>query len=288
MDKLRQGLNWIDSLWADYVMEMDRKRQEEAVYQPLLTTMRAAVRNLCSGAWWRSKLHGLGNLLNLSRWNGLGGWLLHVGLPLALMLALAGWLGRGLWRRARRLWRRLGDRAASPARRARPRVEFYRRFEALLARQGLVRAAGQTPREFARAAAERIVAAHRPAGPGRPSRARVVDAFYRVRFGGLPLDNPQREAVEHGLAELEHVALSRRGIAALGPLHENRSGRLSRIGQEHAVRVADGRDARPGAVARRPERHGRRPRAPRRGALQDLPAEEGDAGGAGDRSTRRA
>ena len=50
---------------------------------------------------------------------------------------------------------------------------------------------------------------------GRPDLAgcpgRVVDAFYRVRFGGLPLDNPQREAVEHGLAELEHVAVPRRG-----------------------------------------------------------------------------
>ena len=30
----QQGLNWIDSLWADYVMEMDRQRQNEAVYRP--------------------------------------------------------------------------------------------------------------------------------------------------------------------------------------------------------------------------------------------------------------
>ena len=86
--------------------------------------------------------------------------------------------------------------------RARPRIEFYRRFEGLLARQGLVRAAGQTPRELARLAAERIVT-----DTGRQDLAavpgRIVDAFYRVRFGGLPLDNPRREAVEHGLAELE-------------------------------------------------------------------------------------
>ena len=34
LDKARQGFNWIDSLWDDYVMEMDRQRQEEAVYQP--------------------------------------------------------------------------------------------------------------------------------------------------------------------------------------------------------------------------------------------------------------
>ena len=208
LDKARQGFNWIDSLWDDYVMEMDRQRQEEAVYHPLVATIQATVRNLCSAAWWGHKLHGLGGLLNLSRWNGLGGWLLHVGLPLLLGAVLAGWLGRGLWRRGRQLWRRLSGRAAAPARCARPRIEFYRRFEGLLARQGLVRAAGQTPRELARLAAERIVT-----DTGRQDLAavpgRIVDAFYRVRFGGLPLDNPRREAVEHGLAELEHVAAAR-------------------------------------------------------------------------------
>ncbi len=145
--------------------------------------------------------------MNLSRWNGLGGWLLHVGLPLLLGALLAGWLGRGLRRRGRQLWRRLSGRVAAPARCTRPRIEFYRRFEGLLARQGLVRAAGQTPRELARLAAERIVT-----DTGRQDLAavpgRIVDAFYRVRFGGLPLDNPRREAVEHGLAELERTSLS--------------------------------------------------------------------------------
>jgi transglutaminase-like putative cysteine protease len=208
LDKARQGLNWIDSLWSDYVVEMDRQRQEEAVYQPLVAAIRAACRKLCSAAWWGDKLRGAGNLLNLSRWNGLGGWLLHVGLPLLLAAALAGWMARGLWRRGRQRWWRRRDRAAAGARRIRPRIEFYHRFEVVLARQGLVRAAGQTPRELARAAAQRIVA-----DTGRQDLAavpgRIVDAFYHVRFGGLPLDNPRREAVEHGLAELEHVALSR-------------------------------------------------------------------------------
>ncbi len=210
MSRLQQGLNWIDSLWANYVMEMDRQRQNEAVYRPLVTTIRTTVRNLCSAEWWRGKLHGLANLLNLSRWDGIGGWLLHVGLPLALILSLAGWIGFGLWRRPERFWGRLAGRAASPARRARPRVEFYRRFEVLLARKGLVRGAGQTPREFARLAAATIVG---PAGRQDLAAAadRIVDAFYRVRFGGLPLDNPRREAVEHGLVEWEHAAFPRDG-----------------------------------------------------------------------------
>ena len=84
-----------------------------------------------------------------------------------------------------------------PARRR--RIDFYRRFEALLARQGL----GPRPRPDA----PRIChcrRAHRRSQRGTGLRrppCQLVEAFYRVRFGGLPLDNPQREAVEHELAE---------------------------------------------------------------------------------------
>jgi hypothetical protein len=34
---------------------------------------------------------------------------------------------------------------------------------------------------------------------------RVVDAFYRVRFGRQTLDNSEAQAVEHALSELEGV-----------------------------------------------------------------------------------
>ena len=152
LSKWQQGLAWIDSLWSDYVMEMDRQRQQEAIYKPAIKTIKDLAHNMFTRQWWRSVLGKIGNALNLRRWNGLGGWLLQVGLPLLVGLVLAGLACRRAWQSARRLWRRLAGRPAGSARRARPRVEFYRRFEALLARQGLVRSAGQTPREFAAAA----------------------------------------------------------------------------------------------------------------------------------------
>ena len=34
--KLEDRLSWIDSLWSDYVMELDRQRQRQAIYEPLL------------------------------------------------------------------------------------------------------------------------------------------------------------------------------------------------------------------------------------------------------------
>jgi hypothetical protein len=80
-------------------------------------------------------------------------------------------------------------------------VEFYRRFETLLARRGLVRRRCQTQREFALAAATQL-----DQRPGERQTALpalvVVDAFYSVRFGGATLDEPQAEAVEHALARV--------------------------------------------------------------------------------------
>jgi transglutaminase-like putative cysteine protease len=202
MRKIEQGLDWIDSLWSDYVMDMDRRRQEETIYQPAIRAIKQTASDVCDLRWWRGLLQKIGNLLNVSQWNGIGGWLLHVGGPLLIVLGIMFLAFRRVWRAGRRLWRRMAARAVSRARRERSRVEFYHRFETLLARKGLVRGAGQTPREFARTAAARIATIS-----GRQELAllpeTVVEAFYRVRFGGLPLDNPQTEAVEHGLAELQ-------------------------------------------------------------------------------------
>ena len=252
-------------------MDMDSQRQREAVFQPLIADLRATARNLCTAAVVAQQVAtALGNLLNLSRWNGIGGWLLHVGLPLLLAV------GGGRLDRPRPVAACAAALAASG--RARPRagpaspaprgVLSPLRSPVGPQRAGPRRrpdAAGVRPcwrptASPATAAAQDLAAA----------AGRIVDAFYRVRFGGLPLDNPQREAVEHGLAELEHVAAPPPRTAALGPAHEDRFGRLSRVGQEHALRVADGREARRGAVAHGAKRHGRHSRAPRRAAVQDL------------------
>ena len=87
----------------------------------------------------------------------------------------------------------------------------------------MVRAPAQTPREFARTVASILESEQMSGnGEGQPAPAtsaehairqdpaqisaaldRIVEAFYRVRFGNLPLDNPEQEAVEHELAELD-------------------------------------------------------------------------------------
>jgi hypothetical protein len=82
-------------------------------------------------------------------------------------------------------------------------VEFYRRLEHLLAKNGLARPAGQTPREFAGVAGQWLAAR---GGELRllPLPARVVEAYYAVRFGRLTLDGLQSQEVDSILKDLEN------------------------------------------------------------------------------------
>jgi transglutaminase-like putative cysteine protease len=85
---------------------------------------------------------------------------------------------------------------------SRPTLSFYGRLLELLARhRGLTPATGQTPREFAGAAA--AVLGTQPATAawaGLPSR--VVELYYRARFGDRPLDSAEGQALGAGLDEL--------------------------------------------------------------------------------------
>ncbi len=85
-----------------------------------------------------------------------------------------------------------------------PTLEMYRRLEAALGRRGLKRQPSQTAYEFAVVAGGSLAeslehrrVAHLP--------RRIVESFYRVRFGGRALDNRESDAVEHALTELERA-----------------------------------------------------------------------------------
>ena len=94
------------------------------------------------------------------------------------------WFARAASAASRRYWRCIGA--------------SKRRWRKL----GFQRQPAQTPYEFAVATAGELAEnidlrrlAHLP--------RRVVEAFYRVRFGGHALDNQEADAVEHALVELE-------------------------------------------------------------------------------------
>ena len=74
-------------------------------------------------------------------------------------------------------------------------------LEAALRRRKMTRTPEQTPREFVLAACGEL--AELPATRGVSNLPRIiVEAFYRVRFGGRTLSDAERADVEQALAQL--------------------------------------------------------------------------------------
>ena len=206
---IREKLDWLESAWSNYVVELDVQTQRDAIYGPIVNGLRIAWEEATSPSRWRAMFNSVAVALYLDHLNREARWAV---LGLAAIVAAAMLLGAVWW-----LWR-LGRRLTARWTGYRPRraggggveVEFYRRFERLLARRGLVRAAAQTQREFAAAAGTRLATL---TGEARLAAlpAVVADAFYRVRFGRTPLDNSQTQAVEQALQELLAMGRSVKG-----------------------------------------------------------------------------
>ncbi len=206
--RLRQSIDYARVLWINYVASLNAKRQRQGIYEPLAAGVEAGMEHLTSVEVWQARLTALeesrlGKFWFWYRrhWFSWRGGLVAVGFSLFLVGAFASGKATARWL-SRRGWIGRKQQHATP-----PVLEMYRRLEAALERLGLMREPAQTAHEFAMAAGGQLAERdeHRPLAqlPGR-----VVEAFYRVRFGGRTLDKPEAEAVEHALAELE-LALSR-------------------------------------------------------------------------------
>jgi protein-glutamine gamma-glutamyltransferase len=200
---VRNGLEWLDAVWSNYVVELDFQRQRDAIYKPIAEFVINRWQKVADPSRWRGIWESSAVVLYLRHLHREVQWLLGAAAVLvaAALAAGVGWL---LARRARRFgWRGLGRRG-SRARGRGVEIAFYRRFERLMARRGLVRASAQTQREFAAAAGDRLVA-HTGDGRWAALPPVIADAFYRVRFGQMPLDNLQAQAVEQILGELAQI-----------------------------------------------------------------------------------
>jgi transglutaminase-like putative cysteine protease len=201
--RIRQYLDYGQVLWANYVVGLNSRRQQQGIYEPVAAGTRAAFENLFGREEWGRRMRALGNSPVGSfwawyrrHWFSWWGGLVSVGASLvaaALYFAVR-WLVGSL--------RRIGLVRSRRCAYEPPTLEMYRRLEDALARRGLQRHPAQTAYEFAVVAgghlaesAEMRSIAHLP--------RRIIDSFYRVRFGGRKLDNREVQAVELALAELE-------------------------------------------------------------------------------------
>ncbi len=197
---IRKGTDWLQSMWTNYVVDLDCQRQRDAIYKPIAKAAKQIWKAITDPRRWRSIFNSVSVALYLDHLGREVRWALLalLGLILAAMLAGLVWLMWRVVRRLRAAWR--GNHVAGARRRA-AQIEFYRRFETLLARSGIVRTPGQTQREFAAAAGGKLAAI---AGDERlrPLPNQVVEAFYQVRFGRRPLDSLQTQGVEHAISEI--------------------------------------------------------------------------------------
>jgi transglutaminase-like putative cysteine protease len=190
--------DYLKHLWSTYVVGLNAERQNEAIYRPL-SQMADNVKQLVRG---RESIHGL-------VWR----WIVENAVTFRGMVAFAGVVvvivlgvrrARGLGPLVRWLARRFRMRGRRPM-----RVGFYERLEHTLAAYGLRRSVQQTPLEFALAAGAEMVATAE-LRPHATLPRQIVEAYYRVRFGGRSLSAREQTAVDEALGRLTAVLSGRK------------------------------------------------------------------------------
>ena len=162
-------MHGLEHYWENYIADMDRTKQQQSVYEPIRQGVRDFLSGLVNPTTWREFFADQWAAFARTFASGIMGKLIVA----VLVLTVGGMFGLIAWffsRLALRSWRRLAGRGSLHSRRMRSSVEFYHRFEQLVARCGLLRSAGQTPREFALAAARTAGEDQRPAGTFRSRR----------------------------------------------------------------------------------------------------------------------
>ncbi len=217
-DYVTEWKNYVQGLWSDYVLGLNADRQKESIYAPVLNRLSSTLKSLRDVRKWPQAA------AKTASW-AFGGSMAGSIVTGALALFFT-WL---LWRKRQKLkwrpgrlarwmrpWRRRRRQPSAAVRRV--RVDFYERLEGEFAKYGLRREYHQTQREFATSAVSRL--APQSDDDRTISLAhRIVEAFYRVRFGRRSLETHQTQEVEDALDQLSH-ALQGQGMD--GSSHHSR------------------------------------------------------------------
>ena len=190
-------LHWADwsraiqSLWDEYVLNMNSGKQAAWIYDPLYQAGYFIVYKVFNGEFWQEfcadmmvfyrSLFSDTPPQHRRTWDGF--YLIPPFVILGL-LSLASW-------RLTSMLLSMRQRTAEEMRR-RITVDFYFRMERLLAKIGQIRGKALTPLEFARQSSF------------APLMLPIVEAFYRVRFGNAVLSEKESLSVMQTLDQLEH------------------------------------------------------------------------------------
>lgn len=197
--EVQEIVDYMKFLWNNYVVAMDAEQQKQSVYEPV---RRGAVEwfdKLTNRATWLGWIKAAKDGLTSPRSAGIGGVIAVGGLTL-LGAALSAAAVIAIRRR-----RRKGAQAPTTATRGRrpapAPIDFYVRLEQVLAGQQLKRTPEQTQREFVQSVCGELAETPATRGVSNLPR-RIVDAFYRVRFGGRALEAEELREVDAALTAL--------------------------------------------------------------------------------------
>ena len=195
--KIADTTDYMQLLWSEYVLGLNEKRQRKAIYDPIMNAFRNAREQVFSREVWATRWEAI-----LERFRGdfftrenVRDSVIAIAVLTAAFYVLRFFL-RIAWVLLGTLWR-------GSKRRRGPKIEFYRRFESILAKHGFQRPAQQTPREFAAAVGKQLRGTHDPGLAEIPQN--VVDLFYRVRFGSDRLDTQDAKRLENWLGTLQQA-----------------------------------------------------------------------------------
>lgn len=207
--EIQQVIDYLKFVWNNYVVGLDSAKQQESVYQPIVAKVREVYSRLTDAETWR----GWYRDISPSRLLPIGmnrPAISYVVFAAALIVtAAAGLTFVGRLRRRRRPT----SSVVVERRRAAPAVDFYVRLEQVLAAYQLRRTPEQTQREFVQAACGELAESPTTRGVAALPR-RIVEAFYRVRFGGRSLEAGERDEVERDLSALASALAPQRNGAA--------------------------------------------------------------------------
>jgi protein-glutamine gamma-glutamyltransferase len=185
-------------IWIFYVIGYDGDRQDSLIYGPMRTIANEVKRQYMKmGARLRQWFARIFHFENVNSFISPRGFFVSF----FVLLLLVG-VGKVLARLTQHLLRSLRGAVADSASLS-PSTLFYRRLAQMLSEVELKRLPSETQGEFARRAQVFISAG----GPQSDSVAtvphEVVDAFYRIRFGHLPLEPEVLETINDRLDALE-------------------------------------------------------------------------------------
>jgi hypothetical protein len=186
---------WIQSLWDEFVLNMNPGKQTLVIYQPLYQAGEYILYQVFNYDFWREFCSDMVQYYwsfftevpqqERRMWDG------YYWIPPIVLLGL---LALAFWRLVVML-RSSKHKYTAEEMRRRITIEFYLRMERMLTKIGQIRNPAVTPLEFARQSSL--------PSSFSPLMLPVVDAFYRVRFGNAVLTDEESKSILNTLDRLE-------------------------------------------------------------------------------------